>query len=67
MDYAGSDVSTAATKTVGALSPAIKKVAEDIGFSKDPEVALEKAKKMFDEGDITKEEYEALRKKILGL
>lgn len=69
MDYAGKDISDALDKTVDVAAPAIEKTVKTIkkGFSNDTKTKLDEAKVLYENGDISKDEYEALRKKILNI
>lgn len=69
IDYAGGEIGNALDKTVDVVAPAVEKTVKTIkkGFSDDIKVKLDEAKSLYEHGDISKEEYEALRKKILNI
>lgn len=73
MDVAGEDIQEAASKTIDVAEPHVKRMTKTTagaikeGLKGDPREELEKAQNLYDEGLINEEEYEALRKKILGL
>lgn len=77
LEHAGKDISDSLEKTVDvatpaigktadAVAPAIGKIVSDVkGTNKKSK--LDEAKALYENGDISKEEYEAMRKDILGL
>ena len=73
MDHAGEDISEALDKTIDVGAPAAKKVVKTVvgtvkeAINGDVKEELLKAKNLYEEGMITKEEYEQLRKKILDI
>ena len=73
MDYAGEEVGDAINKTVDVGAPATKKIVKTVVSSAkevltdDVKEELIRAQKLYNEGIITKDEYEQLRKKILNL
>ena len=70
LDEAGKDISEVMNKTVDVVDPAIGKAVTNIqGHIKglDKKSRLDEAKALYENGDITKEEYEAMRKDILNI
>lgn len=71
IDHAGKDLSEATSKTaetiIPAVTPTLKRAYSEISGKKTLEDQLVEAKILLDKELITKEEYEALRKNILGL
>ena len=78
LDYAGKDVSDALEKTVDVAAPAIGKTADVVGTAIGKVASnakgetsyknkLDEVKALYENGDITQEEYEAMRKKILNI
>ena len=74
MDYAGEEVSDALNKTAEVGAPATKKIVKTVvegvrenQNNNDLKNELLKIQSLYDEGVITKEEYEQMRKKILKL
>ena len=69
MDYAGKDIAEALDKSVDVVSPSIEKTVKAVkkGFSSDIKNKLDEAKVLYDNGDISEEEYEAMRKNILNI
>lgn len=69
IDHAGEDIKEATSKTsktiIPAITPAIKESIHEI--KKDKELRLNEAKELLNKNLITKEEYEMMRKNILGL
>lgn len=77
LDHAGKDISDAMEKSVDVVTPAIGKAADAVAPALGKVVSnvkgsnkkskLDEAKALYENGDISKEEYEAMRKDILGL
>ena len=69
MDHAGEDIGEAIDKTIDVAGPALKKTVKTIksGFVDDTKTKLDEAKALYENGDISEDEYEALRKKILNI
>ena len=73
MDYAGEDVKEAIDKTVDVAAPGAKKIVKTVvgsvkeAINGDVKEELLKAQQLYDDGLITEEEYQQLRKKILDL
>ena len=73
MDVAGEEIKEAVDKTIDVAEPGVKRVVKSVagtlkeGVKGNIEEELAKAQKLYDDGLISEEEYEALRKKILGI
>ena len=78
LDYAGKEVSETLEKTVDVAAPAIEKTADVVGPAIGKVVSnvkgksgkksqLDEAKALYENGDISEEEYEAMRKNILDI
>lgn len=71
IDHAGKEISEATAKTadtiIPAVTPSLRKAYTEISGKKTIEEQLLEAKNLLDKELITNEEYELLRKNILGL
>lgn len=69
--HAGQEIYEATKKradtVVPAITPAIKEAVKEIKDKKTLEELLNEAKILFDKGVVTKDEYEQMRKNILGI